>query len=292
MCAASRPSSEGEAAGRGGRRFRLADLTWVEADRAARSGAVVLLPVGAFEQHGPHLPLDVDVHMALAVAEEVARRTEGVLVAPGVTWGLSDSHLPFAGTMSLSLDTMRGLLTDLVTSLARNGFERIALVVTHNSNRPLVGILTQELSRRLGQGVLSLFCTDFAADTFRRIRASEVGGELHAGELETAFELFLRPDLVRIEQAPRAPVEPKSVTGLSRTARDMYEGGLAQIGFKLTEAAPHGVLGDPTVATAETGSRVFEAMVQGICETIAEFRELDVVERDRKDENATNYLVD
>lgn len=271
MCAVFRAGTEPGIDGSACSRFRLAELTWVEARDKAHAGAVVLLPVGAFEQHGPHLPLDVDTHMAVSVAEEVAKRGDRILVAPEVTWGLSGSHLPFAGTISLSLETMRALLTDIVTSLAQNGFQKIALLVTHNSNRPLMSILTQELSRRCGQAILSLFCTDFAAETFQEIRRSEIGGELHAGELETAYELFLRPGLVQLDRAPVAPVEPKSVTGISKAVADMYKPGLAQIGFDLREAAPHGVMGDPTVATARTGSRVFEAMVQGICDTIQEF---------------------
>lgn len=266
-------SSESHTGGRNSG-IHLADLTWVEARQKAEEGAVVLLPVGAFEQHGPHLPLDVDIHMAVSVAEEVAARSENILVAPEVTWGLSGSHLPFAGTMSLSIETMRGLLEDLATSLFGNGFQKIVFVVTHNSNRPLLTLVTQELGRRYGPGILTVFCTDFAAETFRSVRKSEVGGELHAGELETAYELYMRPELVRMEEAKAAPVDPKALTGLSKTSRDMYAGGLAQVGFDFRDSAPEGILGDPTVATPETGKRVFEAMVEGIRETVLEFREI------------------
>ncbi|UGS35973.1 creatininase family protein [Capillimicrobium parvum] len=250
-------------------------LTWEEARAAALADTVVLLPIGAVEQHGPHLPLDVDINLAVAVADRVAADRRGVLVAPGVPWGLSAAHLQFAGTLSLSAQTMTALLTDLADSLARHGFRKIAFVVAHNSNRPLVSLVAKEISHRHGLPVLMLFCTDFAADAFAEARVSAPGGELHAGELETAVELHLRPDVVRMDRAVRAPVDAKGQFGMSMAASDIYGKGLVQVGFDLARATPSGVLGDPTVAVGEVGQRVFDAMVEGVSISIDEYQELE-----------------
>lgn len=249
-------------------------LTWEEAKAAADAGAVVIVPVGAIEQHGPHLPLDVDIHFATAVADGVAARTDGVLVAPPVSWGLSGSHMDFAGTLTLSAATMKALLEDIGESLIHHGFRKIAFVVAHNSNRPLVSIVARELGQRHGLPLLVAFCTDFAAAAFAATRVSELGGELHAGELETAVELHLRPEVVRMDRAVAAPVDAKAQLGMSMASNDMYGKGLVQVGFDLSEQAPAGVMGDPTVATAAVGERAFEAMVEGIAAAIEEYQEL------------------
>jgi creatinine amidohydrolase len=118
-----------------------------EIAQARDRGAVVLIPVGAIEQHGPHLPVDTDIHGAHAASLAVARDRAHVIVAPPVWWGLSSAHRGFAGLLSLRPETFVAVLCDLCDSLIDDGFRRVILVVAHGSNKPAVAIVVQTMMR-------------------------------------------------------------------------------------------------------------------------------------------------
>src|SRR5690554_3881324 len=109
------------------------EMTSPEIAKASEECAVVLLPIGAIEQHGPHLPVDTDISGAWEVAKELARRKPYSIVAPPVWWGLSGSHRAFAGTLTLRPATFYALLHDICVSLIDQGFQKIVLVVGHGS---------------------------------------------------------------------------------------------------------------------------------------------------------------
>ena len=110
--------------------------------------AVVLAPIGAIEQHGPHLPLDTDSNAVAAVAERAARRIEQppALVLPPVWWGLSPYWMPFAGTLSLRPETILALFADLGASVARHGFRRLVIVNGHGGNAGIVAVAATTLA--------------------------------------------------------------------------------------------------------------------------------------------------
>lgn len=253
----------------------LGSLTSAEAAAAAERGAVVLIPIGAFEQHGPHLPLDVDIHLSQTIAERVSQRAADAYVAPAIPWGQSGAHMPFAGTITLSPTTMLTLLLEITGSLAQHGFRRLAFVNYHMSNRALVTVAARQVAQEHGVSPLHVFCSDFAAELFAQERTSARGGELHAGEFETSIELHLRPELVHLDRAVRNPVDPERHFGSRHASADMFSGGLVQTGVDLCACAPDGVLGDPTVADAALGERLVAAMVERITEVVDEFGACD-----------------
>src|SRR5579871_5459627 len=215
-------------------------MTAPELGRAAQENAVVLLPVGAIEQHGPHLPVDVDISGPIATAEALAAARDYLIIAPPVWWGLPGEHGGFPGLLTLRRETFYSLLWDLCDSITRQGF-RLALVVGHASNRPVVGMLVGEFARDKGVKLLQLNYLLLGTELFGRIRKSAIGGDAHAGELETSVQMHLRPELVKMETNPFPHyIDPKQDYGLSAGPQDFLRPGKVVVGFRLEQSFPDG----------------------------------------------------
>jgi creatinine amidohydrolase len=211
----------------------LGSMTWPEAEaRAGRS--LLVVPLGAIEQHGPHLPLDTDVRIATALAEAWAVRRDDVVVAPPVAYGSSGEHQDFAGTLSIGQDATERVLVELVRSAAV--WRGVVLVCWHGGN-------AEPLARALDQ----------IAD--RPVRAWEPAvpdGDAHAGHVETSLLLALAPDVVRLEAAAPGNLRP-----LDALMPALRAGGVRSV-------APNGVLGDPRRASADDGRALLADLVDDL----------------------------
>jgi len=195
---------------------------------------VVLVPVGSTEQHGPHLPLDTDTVVAVAVAEGLAARLPGAWVAPALAHGSSGEHQSFPGTVSIGSDALRVVLVELVRSV-RTWCDRVVLVNGHGGNLDAVRDAVAQL-RYEGHRVDRVSCAVADADA-------------HAGRTETSLMLHLRPGGVRLGLA-----EAGCATPVRDLLPAMREGGVAAV-------SPNGVLGDPAGSGAAEGERLLAAMV-------------------------------
>jgi creatinine amidohydrolase len=246
------------------REVHLARLTRTEAPRADE--AIVLVPMGATEQHGPHLPLETDTILAERIAVGVAERAEDVLVAPPVPWGLSDAHLPLGGTLSLRAATLLELTKDIAATLLRSGFPRQMWVNGHHGNKPVLSLLVAGFQND-NVPICGLTYYDLITDVFSDIRVSAPGGS-HACELETSLMLYLFPD--RVRELPEQGTMTQPLTSASFT--DIAKPGVLAGGQPFWTRYPDGVAGDPTAASAETGRRLFEACVQRFGDLLEEYR--------------------
>ena len=202
----------------------LADLAWPDAsDRG--SGAVLVVPVGATEQHGPHLPLSTDTEIAVALADGLSRARANVVVAPPVAYGSSGEHSGFAGTLSIGQEAIELLLVELGRS-ASVSFPRMLLISTHGGNVAPVRRALQRL-RAEGRDVRAFFPT--------------WSHDAHAGRTETSLMLALAPARVQLKRA--AP-------GVTAPLADLLA-RLVAAGVR--EVSPNGVIGDPAGASAEEG---------------------------------------
>lgn len=257
------------------------DLCSPDIGRLSDAGAMVIVPVGAIEQHGPHLPVGTDTIGVLEVARRAAVRIESrpVVVVPPVWWGFSPHHMAFSGTISLQSDTFVALLTDLCGSIAANGFLRILILNGHGGNAQLVQLVAQEVME--GHPPVSVAAATYFSmivDDLKALGESEPGGMAHAGEMETSFMLAVRPDLVRMDQTIDEPYRPSSSYFLS----DMRCGGTVYYPPDLRRDTRHGVLGVPTLGTAEKGSAFLEAAVSELVQFLREYAEMDVADRPAK----------
>jgi creatinine amidohydrolase len=163
--------------------------------------AVVVLPVGATEQHGPHLPVGTDhfavEHIAIEAAKGVADRIP-VLVAPALPYGSSPHHLAFGGTLSLGTETYLRVVSDLVESLLIDGFRRVFVLNGHGGNNELIQLAVRDLALKRPADLAAASYWTIAMDDLVRVEANRYGRfPGHAGTFETSLVLALRPELIR-----------------------------------------------------------------------------------------------
>jgi len=241
--------------------IHLAELTWPEARRVARSPrAVVLLPLGAVEQHGPHLPLLVDWlgadELARRVAPHLARAGWRPVLAPSLPYGASPLAAAWSGTVSLSPTTTARIVVEIVRALARHGFRRFVLTNYQADPGHLRAIARAR--RALARARVQVLVAGFAPDDGRpnpmfdpRVRAlmrsPRPEREWHSGELETAMMLAIAPRLVRRATAQR--LRPAWIDWAAALARGAPS-------FERIAPRGRGYFGWPAAARADTGRRV------------------------------------
>jgi creatinine amidohydrolase len=252
------------------REVRLQKLTQPELSAHAAAGATVLVPIGAIEQHGTHLPVETDVFNAETVSLLAAAEFGDVLVAPPIPWGLSHAHVELGGTLSLRPTTFLSLAMDLTESFVAAGFERLVWINGHHGNKPVIGLIVYESKRLHGLSVGGITYYDLAAEAFDGVRRSDVGGSGHACEFETSLMLHLRPEAVGEHTDVKRPIEAR----VPDDFRDLVHPGTTAIGYTFSERFPEGVMGDPTEASAATGEAILEASVGGVVRFLRDFREL------------------
>ncbi len=244
----------------------FANLTWPEAEEAARRGAALILPVGSVEPHGPHLPLDTDVIIAEAMAERAAQilRTGGdeAWVLPSLPYAVTDFSAGFGGGVSVGPDAVTTILTDACAALARQGIKRIALANAHLEPRHLESLRAAVEAARRASGAGVVF-PDLTSKRWARMLTEEFrSGACHAGQFETSIVLARRPAAVREEIRRGLPPNPLS---LSRAIRD----GAAT--FR-EAGGPQAYFGDPAAATAEEGRSTIETLATILATAIREGR--------------------
>jgi creatinine amidohydrolase len=250
------------------RKVLWAEMRRPELEEALRQRAVVVLPVGAIEQHGPHLPVDTDTNsvteIAVRVAESLAEPR--VLVLPTIAYGLSPHHMGFVGTITLRFDTLVAVVRDVCRSVHAHGFRKLVILNGHGGNSALLNAVAASLvEERIFVASLT-YWTPIAAD-LREVGESALGGMSHACEMETSVQLHLRPQLVDMASAFAAPVVPLT----SFFFHDFRAPGSVTYTADFKLDAVDGIRGDPTVAKAETGERILDAAVARIGQFLREF---------------------
>ena len=236
--------------------MRFAEMTAPEIRAIDRASTLVVAPIAACEQHGPHLPVITDTVLATAVAEGVERAlADRVLALPTLWLGASDHHLPFGGTLTAALPAYEQMLVELLSPLLDDGFRRFLILNGHGGNIDPLRVALRRLDRAYPRAILTgAAYWDLAVGEIAGLcdgPHKEVG---HACEVETSLMLHLRPDLVRrplIRDDP--PDRHPTLAGLT-WARDF--------GRK----TDHGVVGYPEAADAERGGRMLAAIVGRVSE--------------------------
>ncbi|MCC6194634.1 MAG: creatininase family protein [Burkholderiales bacterium] len=244
-------------------------LKAAEINARAAQDAVVILPVGSTEQHGPHLPTQVDALLSGEVARRAARRIAAaapVLVTPTVWSGLAEHHVSLGGTLSLDFAAFFALLQGLCRSLVRQRFRRILILNGHGGNIAALTVVVNELAVELSAPLATTSYWLLAKEKFGRILERQQNVR-HACEAETSMLLAVAPDLVDMSKAAGTvgPTEREVVDVIGTDAVHRWRS------FKARTS--HGVIGDPGAATAEKGERLLDAAaeaVAGVC-TNAEF---------------------
>ena len=236
---------------------------------------VAVLPVGAVEQHGPHLPLSVDAALVAGVVDAalpLLRADMPVLFLPPQDIGLSVEHLNYAGTLSLSPATLIALWTELGACVARAGVKRLLLLNGHGGQVSVMDIVARELRIHHGMLVYSsswFGLVDEAANA--RFGAHEHRFGIHGGEVETSMMLHLAPSAVHMEHA-------RDFRSTSQDRAERYailgNGKSAKLGWQMQDYHVAGAVGNAAAATADKGRAVVDAAAQQLVRLLQELHDL------------------
>jgi creatinine amidohydrolase len=249
----------------------LGDLSALQLSAELSKESIVVLPLGAIEQHGPHLPLNTDFVVAGAVSraavEKFGAETNAWLL-PTLPFTKSNEHAWAAGTMWLSATTMMAVIDDIGRCVAATPAKKIMFINGHGGNSALMAMMNREL--RLKYGLQTFLAhPHMPADQGGSSAETELGMGVHGGVDETSVMLHLRPDLVDMSLAVRRVPE-----GLAKNEQVKF-GGRVAFGWLSNDFFPEGHIGDPTGASADLGARMFSGAVESLGTAMKEISGFD-----------------
>jgi creatinine amidohydrolase len=244
---------------------RMSNMTQMEIAKLIKERRPVILPTGATEAHGPHMPTDTDTHQVEHIAVELAEKIDAV-VAPPIAYGISKTFEFFPGTISLSIPTYQNMLFEIGAALIRQGFRHLIIL---NGNRPngsandaVARHLVDELDKEFEFAVSAVGYWEPASERLHSLRKSAAGGMGHGCEFETSFQLATRPHLVKMAELATAkygPVGWDLVAPTNPTRTYMKR--------PRPEAGHAAIFGDPSKANAESGRAFITVTVEALAET-------------------------
>jgi creatinine amidohydrolase len=225
-------------------------------DIIQKEDPVVIMPIAATEQHGPHLAVNTDTDIGMNVARIAAESCPGrALVLPPVWAGISPHHMHFSGTITLKQSTLFAVICDIAESLIHHGVRRIVLLNSHGGNISLVKTAGDEIAIRHGVYPVCVTYWHLIADVVKDIRRSELGGMAHACELETSLKLLFSPQDVRTDR-----MRDVMIAGDEFYNVDMFAANKIGIYRPFEYWSETGQIGAPTLASKETGEKLVEAL--------------------------------
>lgn len=251
---------------------RWENLTRDEIAAIDKQSAIVFLPTSATEQHGAHLPVGTDAIILARLIDLIIEREtwdDGSLIfAPQLLVGKSNEHMGFAGTLTFGTQTYYAMLHDLASAIAQSGFKKLVLLNSHGGNTDMLNLISRDLRIDLGLNVFVFdwWFTSFWQKGLEGLKESGKYGVFHACELETSLMLYAQPQSVHMELA----VDEDPTESL-RDNDYVTVFGPYNAGWKTSDVTKSGVIGAPTLATAEKGKKLFDYAVKELMDIISVF---------------------
>jgi creatinine amidohydrolase len=259
------------------RSTRFEHHDWHEVREMAAQNMVVLIPTATVEQHGPHLPCDVDNLIVQYYCDEAAkRRPDLCTVAPLIPFGYNEHNMGFPGCIGIGEHTLIELYADIAHSFVRMGFRKVLFLNGHGSNPPFLVVACRKIVNKTEAHVATVSHWDLIADVLKEHRDSVYpGGMAHACELETSLYLHICPERVRMDRAI-TDMQPR---WSNQAWVDLAGSGPVTMIDDWSRKNETGVEGDATVATAEKGRIWAEATIERLISFMDDFRQHPVKAR-------------
>ncbi len=252
------------------------DLSRLQMEKVDKENTIILIPLGALEQHGNQAPLGTDDIIAEAMVRhvvdrfrEIGREDFPMLIFPVIPVGLSTEHKNFCGSITFRPETYYHILYDICESISRHGFKKIAFLICHGGNAPVVQVLSREVRADLG---LMAFVISSGAFSRPEVKATISEGNIHdfhGGEMETSMVMAVDESLVDLSVSEAG--EPTSFVGLKKLAP--YGGctiSWMSEDWKTQEGKPIGIGGNPKGANAEKGETILKVSAEEIVDGLLE----------------------
>ncbi|MEM9164395.1 MAG: creatininase family protein [Cyanobacteria bacterium P01_F01_bin.4] len=257
-------------------------LTWQDIrDMPDKTQTVIIQPVGAIEQHGPHLPLVVDTAIGTAVIGQALAQLPPAIPAyclPPLCYGKSNEHWHFPGTVTLSASTLMAVLTEVAESVYRAGFRKLIFINSHGGQPQVLEIVARDLHQQYEDFCLfPLFVWRAPHSAGQLLSDREKAEGIHAGDAETSVMLSILPDQVRMEKAVK-----EYPHGLPQDSLLSMEGKLP-FAWTTRDLSASGVLGDATLASQEKGDQIMASVVQGWVQVLKDIYHFEPPQRWKRD---------
>ncbi|NHN29509.1 creatininase family protein [Paenibacillus agricola] len=242
--------------------YLLTQMTWSEVKQALKTVRIAIIPLGAHEQHGPHMVESCDAVLAEEMSNRLAERLyPEALVTPTINMGVSPHHMNFPGTISLEPTTLIAILRDMIKSLQHHGIEKFLILNAHGGNQATLGVAIDMLTRELNTAIYYAKTTASAKDVMDKRLVSKLYG--HSCDREVSEALYLAPQLVRPDQLEKGDM----TEGKWKSLRP----GQALQGFYYyEEMTRNGCIGDATKATREIGEEIVETALERLTKAVQE----------------------
>lgn len=243
------------------------DLTTEDVAALDIERAVVVLPVGAIEQHGPHLPLSTDALICEAMATRAAEllpEDAAIYLLPMLPVGLSLEHTGFPGTLTLTAETLLAVLREIGASVAAAGIRKIAMVNCHGGQPQILDLAAQSLRHDHGMLAVKINAYRFLRDP-GIFPDDEIRHGIHGGAIETSVVLHLRPDLVRKDRIAEFATRSRAADG-----KALSPFGDAAYAWQAEDLTPTGAAGDARLADAGKGRELFEGAATRLAAALQE----------------------
>jgi creatinine amidohydrolase len=241
--------------------YNLTSMTWKEIEESLKTVQLAIIPVGAHEQHGPHMVESCDSVLADRMAKKLGQRMfPYAWVTPPINMGISPHHINFPGTISLQPTTLIAVLKDMISSLKHHGIKKFLLLNSHGGNQSTLNVASTMLTNELQVEIYYAKTTASAKKSFEKYVTSSLFG--HSCEREVSEALYLAPELVRMDELEKGEIQEDG------RWKQLRPGKAIQGFYFYEEMTKNGCIGDATKASKEIGQHIVEESLDNLTEDL------------------------
>lgn len=251
------------------KKYLLTEMTWEEVREALNTVKLAIIPIGAHEQHGPHMVESCDAVLATEMAKKLGEKLfPHVLITPTVNMGVSSHHINFPGTITLKPTTLIAILEDMVTSLKHHGVQKFLFLNSHGGNQSTLNVAATTLATEHDVEIYFAKTTASAKKAISKNIESTLFG--HSCEREVSEALYLAPGLIRNEKLTKGEIQEEG------RWKKLRPGQALQGFYRYEEMTANGCIGDATKASYEIGKEIVEEALENLASSIEEVLQFEV----------------